>query len=75
MTPASIRNLDSIIDTLRSEGVAPKVTLLKASKGSKTNMWASQIRGGSSRVRTHGGAAGSRGTSMTTKASALGDVN
>ena len=52
-----------------------KVTRLPVAHGTAANRWANRIRGGSSRVRTHGGAAGSRGTSMTTKASALGDIN
>jgi hypothetical protein len=47
---------------------------LPTAHGAATNRWANRIKGGSSRVRTHGGAAGSRGTSMTTVASALGDV-
>ena len=51
-----------------------KIIRLRTSHGSKANRYADRIRGGSSRVRTHGGAAGSRGTSMTTKASALADV-
>jgi hypothetical protein len=47
---------------------------LPTAHGAAANRWADRIKGGSSRVRTHGGAAGSRGTSMTTKASALADV-
>ena len=55
-------------------GVKFKVTRLKTAHGASTLRWADRIKGGSSRVRTHGGAAGSRGTSMTTTASALMDV-
>ena len=51
-----------------------KFRRLPTAHGSKANRWANRIKGGSSRVRTHGGAAGSRGTSMTTKANALADV-
>jgi len=51
-----------------------KFRRLPTAHGTASNRWANRIKGGSSRVRTHGGAAGSRGTSMTTKASALGDV-
>jgi len=47
---------------------------LPTAHGARSNRWADRIKGGSTRVRTHGGAAGSRGTSMTTKASALADV-
>jgi len=61
-----------MIETIN--GIQFKVTKLRVSHGSKSNRWTSQIKGGSSRVRTHGGAAGSRGTSMTTKQSALSDV-
>jgi len=55
-------------------GVKFKVTRLKTAHGASALRWADRIKGGSSRVRTHGGAAGSRGTSMTTKASALMDI-
>ena len=55
-------------------GVKFKVTLLKTALGASALRWADRIKGGSSRVRTHGGAAGSRGTSMTTTASALMDI-
>jgi hypothetical protein len=47
---------------------------LPTAHGARTNRWADRIKGGSSRVRTHGGAAGSRGTAMTTANSALADV-
>ena len=47
---------------------------LPTAHGTAANRWANRIKGGSSRVRTHGGAAGSRGTSMSTNASALVDV-
>ena len=60
--------------TTTINGVQFKVTRLPIAHGAKSNRWADRIKGGSTRVRTHGGAAGSRGTSMTTKASALGDV-
>tara|TARA_A200000159_G_scaffold50102_1_gene46318 strand:+ start:1668 stop:1862 length:195 start_codon:yes stop_codon:yes gene_type:complete len=60
--------------TTTIDGVQFKVERLPVAHGSKANRWTSRIKGGSSRVRTHGGAAGSRGTSMTTKASALGDI-
>ena len=60
--------------TATIDGVQFKVTRLPIAHGTAANRWANRIKGGSSRVRTHGGAAGSRGTSMTTKASALGDV-
>jgi hypothetical protein len=60
--------------TATIDGVQFKVTRLPISHGTAANRWADRIRGGSSRVRTHGGAAGSRGTCMTTNASALQDV-
>jgi len=47
---------------------------LPTAHGARTNRWANQIKGGSTRVRTHGGATGSRATSATTAHSALGDV-
>tara|TARA_A100001201_G_scaffold2442_3_gene6153 strand:- start:206 stop:400 length:195 start_codon:yes stop_codon:yes gene_type:complete len=56
------------------DGIQFKITRLPVAHGSKSNRWANRIKGGSSRVRTHGGAAGSRGTSMATKANALADV-
>jgi hypothetical protein len=60
--------------TLTIDGIQFKVTRLPVAHGASANRWADRIKGGSSRVRTHGGAAGSRGTSMSTTASALGDV-
>ena len=60
--------------TTTIDGIQFKVERLPVAHGSKANRWADRIKGGSTRVRTHGGAAGSRGTSMTTKASALGDI-
>ena len=71
----SAENLIAIAQELNAAGKAVKVTCYPTAHGTKANRYANRIRGGSSRVRTHGGAAGSRGTSMTTKASALGDVN
>ena len=56
------------------DGVQFKVTRLPVAHGPSALRWADRIKGGSSRVRTHGGAAGSRGTSMSTSASALADV-
>jgi len=56
------------------DGQVFKVIKLKVSHGSASNKWVNGIKGGSSRVRTHGGAAGSRGTSVTTRNSALADV-
>ena len=53
---------------------ALKFKRLPTAHGAKTNRWADRIKGGSSRVRTHGGAAGSRGTCMTSANSALADV-
>jgi hypothetical protein len=47
---------------------------LPTAHGARTNRWADRIKGGSSRVRTHGGAAGSHGTRMSTANSALADV-
>lgn len=47
---------------------------LPTAHGAKANRWTDRIKGGSSRVRTHGGAAGSRGTRMSTANSALADV-
>ena len=70
----STQNLIAIASDLNAAGKEVKVTVLPPAKGSKSNRWASRIRGGSTRVRTHGGAAGSRGTSMKTTASALQDV-
>lgn len=56
------------------DGVQFKVTRLPVAHGAAANRWASRIKGGSSRVRTHGGAAGSHGTRMSTANSALADV-
>lgn len=70
----STANLISIASELQAAGKEVKITVLRTAHGTKANRYANRIRGGSSRVRTHGGAAGSRGTSMTTKASALADV-
>jgi hypothetical protein len=53
---------------------ALKFKRLPTAHGTKTNRWTDRIKGGSSRVRTHGGAAGSRGTCMTSANSALADV-
>ena len=47
---------------------------LPTAHGAKALRWTDRIKGGSTRVRTHGGAAGSRGTRMTTANSALADV-
>ena len=47
---------------------------LPTAHGARSNRWADRIKGGSSRVRTHGGAAGSHGTRMSTANSALADV-
>lgn len=47
---------------------------LPVAHGTRANRWANQIKGGSTRVRTHGGAAGSSATRMSTANSALGDV-
>ena len=47
---------------------------LPTAHGAATNRWADRIKGGSTRVRTHGGAAGSHGTRMSTANSALADV-
>ena len=47
---------------------------LPTAHGAAANRWASRIRGGSTRVRTHGGAAGSSATRMSTANSALADV-
>ena len=47
---------------------------LPTSHGAKALRWTDRIKGGSTRVRTHGGAAGSHGTRMSTANSALADV-
>ena len=64
----------NLMTTATIDGVQFKVTRLPIAHGTSANRWASRIKGGSTRVRTHGGAAGSRGTSMSTAASALQDV-
>jgi hypothetical protein len=71
---SSTQNLLNIAADLNADGKEVKIIRLRTSHGSKANRYADRIRGGSSRVRTHGGAAGSRGTTMTTKASALADL-
>ena len=53
---------------------ALKFKRLPTSHGTSANRWADRIKGGSTRVRTHGGAAGSHGTRMSTANSALADV-
>ena len=50
------------------------ITRLPVAHGAAALRWADRIKGGSTRVRTHGGAAGSSSTRMSTTASALGDV-
>jgi hypothetical protein len=55
-------------------GIEFTITRLPVAHGSSVLRWADRIKGGSTRVRTHGGAAGSSSTRMSTKASALGDV-
>ena len=57
------------------ENIQFKLTILPIYHGNNVNRWADRIKGGSSRVRTHGGASGSHGTSMTTNNSALSDVS
>ena len=59
---SSTQNLLNIAAELNAAGKEVKITRLRTSHGSKANRYADRIRGGSSRVRTHGGAAGSRGT-------------
>lgn len=56
------------------DGTQFTITRLPVAHGTATNRWASRIKGGSTRVRTHGGAAGSHGTHMSTTNSALSDV-
>jgi hypothetical protein len=63
-----------VMTTTTINGVQFNITRLPVAHGPSALRWADRIKGGSSRVRTHGGAAGSRGTSMSTNASALGDV-
>ena len=60
--------------TITIDGVQFKITRLPVAHGAASLRWTDRIKGGSSRVRTHGGAAGSRGTRMTTANSALADV-
>ena len=60
--------------TTTIDGIQFTITRLPVAHGARTNRWANQIKGGSTRVRTHGGAAGSSSTRMSTTASALGDV-
>jgi len=47
---------------------------LPTAHGAASNRWVDRIKGGSTRVRTHGGAAGSSATRMSTANSALADV-
>ena len=56
------------------DGIQFKITRLPVAHGAAALRWADRIKGGSTRVRTHGGAAGSSATRMSTTASALGDV-
>jgi len=72
---SSTENLITIAEALNAAGKTVKIRCYPTAHGTKANRYAERIRGGSSRVRTHGGAAGSRGTSMSTKASALNDIN
>ena len=60
--------------TTTIDGAVFTITRLPIAHGPAALRWADRIKGGSSRVRTHGGAAGSRGTRMTTSNSALADV-
>jgi hypothetical protein len=60
--------------TTTINGAEFKITRLPVAHGAAALRWADRIKGGSTRVRTHGGAAGSSSTRMSTKASALGDV-
>lgn len=60
--------------TITIDGVEFKVTRLPIAHGAASLRWTDRIKGGSSRVRTHGGATGSRSTRMTTANSALADV-
>ena len=55
-------------------GIEFTITRLPVAHGAAALRWADRIKGGSTRVRTHGGAAGSSATRMSTTASALGDV-
>ena len=60
--------------TTTIDGIQFTITRLPVAHGASSSRWASRIKGGSTRVRTHGGAAGSHGTRMSTTNSALGDV-
>ena len=60
--------------TTTIDGIQFTITRLPVAHGARTNRWADRIKGGSTRVRTHGGAAGSSATRMSTANSALGDV-
>jgi hypothetical protein len=60
--------------TTTIDGTVFTITRLPVAHGTRANRWANQIKGGSTRVRTHGGAAGSSATRMSTANSALGDV-
>jgi hypothetical protein len=57
-----------------TNGIEFTITRLPVAHGAAALRWADRIKGGSTRVRTHGGAAGSSSTRMSTTASALGDV-
>ena len=67
-------NQPILMTTAIIDGIQYKVTRLRPAHGSAANRWADRIKGGSTRVRTHGGAAGSHGTRMSTANSALQDV-
>ena len=67
-------NLTVPLTNITVKGKQFKVTRLKTAHGLSSNRWCDRIKGGSSRVRTHGGAAGSSATRMNTTASALQDV-
>jgi len=60
--------------TTTINGTQFSITRLPVAHGAAALRWADRIKGGSTRVRTHGGAAGSSATRMSTTASALGDV-
>ena len=60
--------------TTTIDGIQFAITRLPVAHGAAALRWADRIKGGSTRVRTHGGAAGSHGTRMSTTNSALGDV-
>lgn len=67
-------NLTVPLTNITVKGKQFKVTRLRTAHGSASLRWCDRIKGGSSRVRTHGGAAGSSATRMNTTASALQDV-